>query len=78
MKKPQVASVSIVRHEEGATEESPDLVVSEEPLEIKVGYGYEDDRRQMSLSVTMRTPGYDLELVAGFLFAIRADNSVPP
>ena len=69
MKKPQVAPVSIVRHEEGATEESPDLVVSEEPLEIKVGYGNEEDRAHMSLSVTMRTPGYDLELVAGFLFA---------
>ena len=45
------------------------MVVAEEPLEIKVGHGPKQDREQMSLSVTMRTPGHDLELVAGFLFA---------
>ena len=45
------------------------MVVAEEPLEIKVGYGPKQDREQMSLSVTMRTPGHDFELVAGFLFA---------
>ena len=45
------------------------MVVAEEPLEIKVGFGPEEDRKQKSLSVTMRTPGHDLELVAGFLFA---------
>jgi FdhD protein len=36
-----------------------DLVAIEEPLEIRVGF--------RSLSVTMRTPGHDLELAAGFL-----------
>lgn len=38
-----------------------DVVAVEEPLEIRVG--------SKSLSVTMRTPGHDLELAAGFLFA---------
>ena len=37
----------------------PDTVVAEEPLEIRVG--------GEAISVTMRTPGHDFELVAGFL-----------
>jgi len=37
-----------------------DYLAAEEPLEIRVG----DD----PLSVTMRTPGHDEELAAGFLF----------
>ena len=38
-----------------------DLLAVEEPLEIRLG--------RMSLSVTMRTPGDDFDLAAGFLFA---------
>jgi FdhD protein len=41
--------------------ESEDLVVVEEPLEIRL-----DDE---TLAVTMRTPGHDRELVLGFLLA---------
>ena len=60
MPKPPVSSVSIVRHGHDESEERDDLVVAEEPLEIRVGYGSKEDREQMSLSVTMRTPGMTL------------------
>jgi hypothetical protein len=39
----------------------------EEPLEIQLCYGTADTRRVKSISVTMRTPGHDFELAAGFL-----------
>jgi FdhD protein len=44
-----------------------DILAVEEPLEIRVG--------SRSLSVTMRTPGHDFELAAGFLFAEDIINS---
>ncbi len=49
-------------------DEMDDLLVVEEPLEIRLGYGSKDNRRQKSISVTMRTPGNDFELAIGFLF----------
>ena len=39
----------------------------EEPLEIQLGYDAAASRAVKSISVTMRTPGYDFELAAGFL-----------
>ncbi len=39
----------------------------EEPLEIQILYGPENARARKSISVTMRTPGHDDELAAGFL-----------
>lgn len=44
-----------------------DLLAVEEPLEIRITYVRNGKRRQKPLSVTMRTPGADRELAAGFL-----------
>ncbi|QOI98947.1 MAG: formate dehydrogenase accessory sulfurtransferase FdhD [Flammeovirgaceae bacterium] len=49
-------------------ETAPDILAVEEPLEIRLGFGSPTDRKQKSLSVTMRTPGHDFELAIGFLF----------
>jgi FdhD protein len=44
-----------------------EAVATEEPLEIRLAYGPRHARATKSISVTMRTPGYDYELAAGFL-----------
>lgn len=44
-----------------------DTLAVEEPLELQLGYGPATARRVKSVSVTMRTPGSDFELAAGFL-----------
>jgi len=45
-----------------------DLIVVEEPLEIRVGYGLEAQRQQVTITVTMRTPDDDEHLCLGFLY----------
>nr|WP_230417140.1 formate dehydrogenase accessory sulfurtransferase FdhD [Micromonospora tarapacensis] len=55
----------------------PDTVAAEEPLEIRVGPAGPGRRRP--LTVTMRTPGADLDLAIGFLFTeglIRSTDDV--
>jgi FdhD protein len=47
----------------------PDELAVEEPLEIRLGYSDEGRRVQRSISITMRTPGEDAELAAGFLLS---------
>jgi FdhD protein len=45
-----------------------DVLAVEEPLEIRLGTLSGNQRIYTGLSVTMRTPGNDTELAAGFLF----------
>jgi FdhD protein len=44
-----------------------EVLAVEEPLEIQLGYGPAASRKVKSVCVTMRTPGNDFELAAGFL-----------
>jgi FdhD protein len=45
-----------------------DVLAVEEPLEVRVGCDIEGRRGHRAVSITMRTPGHDLELAVGFLF----------
>ncbi len=63
-----VAPISVVRYTSGISATADDILVTEEPLEIRLGHGPLDAREEFRLSVTMRTPGNDDELTLGFLF----------
>ena len=59
--------------------DTEDQLAIEEPLEIQLQYGASDSRVNRSISVTMRTPGHDLELATGFLFTegiIRSNREI--
>jgi len=47
--------------------DSEDLIALEQPLEIQVAYGAPESRQWKTVAITMRTPGHDRELAAGFL-----------
>src|SRR4029077_14474108 len=60
MKDPGIGSEKIIRRKrDGELEYQPDDLTVEEPLEIRIG--------RKTLATTMRTPGRDEELAAGFL-----------
>jgi len=58
--------VAVRRYPGGSEVDDP--VVIEEPLEIVLEFGVADQRQQKTIAITMRTPGDDVSLAAGFLF----------
>ena len=56
-----VLSVPVQKFEGEVCTPLQDLLAVEEPLEIRIG--------ERPVSITMRTPGHDFELAAGFLFS---------
>lgn len=60
-------TVPIIRVRNAHAEPCNDSIAVEEPLEIQLEYGPRSDRTTRAISITMRTPGHDAELVAGFL-----------
>lgn len=65
----QESQFDIVEYSVDGRKNRPDVVVTEEPLEIRVVHGPSDQRKMRSVSITMRTPGHDQELAAGFLMS---------
>jgi FdhD protein len=61
MPKPAAPGLKIRRWTAGKWSESPDMVVTEEPLQLML------DGKE--LSVVMRTPGHDIELSLGLMFS---------
>lgn len=61
-------AVDIRRHSRGVASGRADRVAIEEPLEIRLGYSTPEGRAMRSVAITMRTPGNDFELAAGFLY----------
>jgi FdhD protein len=60
-------SIHRVRGKQSFLVEQDSLAV-EEPLEIRLGFIENGKTAHKSISITMRTPGDDFELAAGFLF----------
>jgi FdhD protein len=58
---------SVVKVEGLQSRVAEETLAVEEPLEIQLVHGPADARSMKSISVTMRTPGDDFELAAGFL-----------
>ncbi len=63
-----LARVKIARLTDGRLVDRRDVVAVEEPLEIRVEFTRNGARETSAVSVTMRTPGEDFELAAGFLY----------
>jgi len=57
----------IVRVRDGGWTDDWDTLAAEEPLEIRLRWWEDDEERNQSIAVTMRTPGDDFELAVGFL-----------
>ncbi|WP_298735113.1 formate dehydrogenase accessory sulfurtransferase FdhD [uncultured Chitinophaga sp.] len=68
MPNPAIAYTRIKKVHNTRITEEEDALAAEEPLEIRLLYGPAHNRKQQSITVTMRTPGEDTALVTGFLF----------
>ncbi len=59
---------NVLKLKDGSTEEIKDFVSVEEPLEMNLKYKIDGKWITDQLSITMRTPGHDEDLISGFLF----------
>ena len=59
---------NVLKYNSGKFEKIEDLISIEEPLEISLKFKEKNDWVTKILSITMRTPGDDKDLVRGFLF----------
>jgi len=66
----------VTKFKENKKEEIKDCISVEEPLEINLRFKNNNKWHTENLSITMRTPGYDEDLVAGFLFNERIIENI--
>ena len=75
-----VKELQVTRVESGSDSRAElDALAVEEPLEIRIGFSEGQKTAHKSISITMRTPGDDFELAAGFLFTegiVRSANDI--
>jgi FdhD protein len=72
-------TVSIEKLTGSDSRHTEDTLAVEEPLEIQLAHGPLGARSVKSISVTMRTPGHDFDLAAGFLMTegvVRDSNDI--
>ena len=58
----------VLKYKSNKTNEINDLISVEEPLEITIKFKNKETWTENTISITMRTPGNDEDLVRGFLF----------
>jgi len=59
---------NVIKLKDSSVEEVKDFVSVEEPLEMNLKYKVDSKWITEHLSITMRTPGHDEDLISGFLF----------
>jgi len=65
-----------IKYKKGKQSNLEDLVSIEEPLEITIKFKNKETWTENTISITMRTPGNDEDLVRGFLFNERIIEKV--
>jgi FdhD protein len=65
---PALVAVRVGRMSASGLAVQSDVLAVEEPLEVRLGCDVGGRRIHYAVSITMRTPGHDLELAVGFLF----------
>lgn len=79
MQNPSILSHTILKIKKDQSKKIQDQLAVEEPLEIQLLFGPPNRRQRESIAVTMRTPGQDFDLAAGFLFTediIQSTNQI--
>ena len=67
---------NVIKLKNNLTEEIKDSVSVEEPLEMNLRYKNKGTWHTENISVTMRTPGNDDDLISGFLFNERIIENI--